>query len=249
VSRRRNPRKLPPIGNDGSECPYCFTPLEPRPGRKKKCPHCGEYIYVRKRPSDGRRVLLTEAQVEELEEQWSIANGRHEEYVAKRQQWEKAKRHLTRAGVEPSKDMVEFHLYSEEAMRHAKLGNMAEYRDAQMGMATVLEREGRAEAALSKYLGVWYMDLNGPGLMSITDALGRRVPLSGGSPWRPSRSRRPDPRFVKRVRELVAECGLDGSQVKQAFMHAAEAVQCVHPPTPPDEAWRQLAKDLLPPPA
>lgn len=29
-------------------CPYCFVELEKRPTRKKKCPHCEEYIYVRK---------------------------------------------------------------------------------------------------------------------------------------------------------------------------------------------------------
>lgn len=29
-------------------CPYCNNPLEKKPTRKKKCPSCGEYIYVKK---------------------------------------------------------------------------------------------------------------------------------------------------------------------------------------------------------
>ena len=31
----------------GPKCPYCSGELEKKPGRKKKCPHCGEYIYIR----------------------------------------------------------------------------------------------------------------------------------------------------------------------------------------------------------
>jgi hypothetical protein len=38
------------------KCPYCKVLLERKPSRKKKCPHCSEYIFVRK----GK--LLTELQ-------------------------------------------------------------------------------------------------------------------------------------------------------------------------------------------
>ena len=31
----------------GPKCPCCSAELEKKPGRKKKCPHCGEYIYIR----------------------------------------------------------------------------------------------------------------------------------------------------------------------------------------------------------
>jgi hypothetical protein len=34
-------------------CPYCGVILEPRPKRKKKCPHCAQYVFVR------RGTLLT----------------------------------------------------------------------------------------------------------------------------------------------------------------------------------------------
>ena len=39
-------------------CPYCGFTLEPRPRRKKKCPHCGEPIFVR------QGNLLTQEQAE-----------------------------------------------------------------------------------------------------------------------------------------------------------------------------------------
>ncbi len=32
---------------DDALCPYCSGLLEKAPARKKKCPHCGNYMYVR----------------------------------------------------------------------------------------------------------------------------------------------------------------------------------------------------------
>ena len=42
-------------------CPYCRGKLEKKPTRKKKCPHCSEFIMVRK------GELYTEKQVEEIQ--------------------------------------------------------------------------------------------------------------------------------------------------------------------------------------
>ena len=35
-------------GTKADECPNCRQPLEVRPKRKSKCPHCGKFILVRK---------------------------------------------------------------------------------------------------------------------------------------------------------------------------------------------------------
>jgi hypothetical protein len=50
-----------------AKCPYCNTPLDPVPTRKKKCPSCGEFIYVRTRPSDNQRILVTEEDAKSLD--------------------------------------------------------------------------------------------------------------------------------------------------------------------------------------
>lgn len=49
-------------------CPYCKQILDAQPQRKKKCAHCGEYIYVR-RPSSGNgsKVLVTEEGANEID--------------------------------------------------------------------------------------------------------------------------------------------------------------------------------------
>jgi DNA-directed RNA polymerase subunit RPC12/RpoP len=50
-----------------TRCPYCSAPLDTAPARKKKCPSCGQFIYVRTRPSDNQRILVTEEDAKSLD--------------------------------------------------------------------------------------------------------------------------------------------------------------------------------------
>jgi hypothetical protein len=59
------------IGRLDNVCPNCEVALAKRPGSKSKCQHCGGFIFVRTRPFDRRRVLLTEAEVTTLEAEWT----------------------------------------------------------------------------------------------------------------------------------------------------------------------------------
>ena len=68
----RTPRpELSEIGRLDSVCPYCDETLERRPERKTECPHCHKPIFVRSRPFDRQRVLLTEQQTLQIEAEWS----------------------------------------------------------------------------------------------------------------------------------------------------------------------------------
>ena len=75
VRRRTNSGTPPPvlseIGRLDSTCPSCEQPLPKRPERKTACPHCGEWIFVRSRPLDRQRVLLTGQQTTQIEAEWS----------------------------------------------------------------------------------------------------------------------------------------------------------------------------------
>lgn len=64
------------IGRLDAVCPYCDAPLEEKPGGKKKCPHCGDYIYVMARPFDDERVSVTAEQRQILSEEWSYRHMR-----------------------------------------------------------------------------------------------------------------------------------------------------------------------------
>jgi len=68
------PSQFTAIGNIDAICPYCGNRLEKKPGRKKKCPHCGNFIHVRTRPLDNQKVLVTEKQMEAINEQWGIVH-------------------------------------------------------------------------------------------------------------------------------------------------------------------------------
>lgn len=57
------------IDNETS-CPYCNEILKPKPKRKKKCPFCGNYIYVRTSPTTRKKLLLTEQGTKDIEKEW-----------------------------------------------------------------------------------------------------------------------------------------------------------------------------------
>ena len=59
--------ELSDIGQIEDVCPYCEQQLLKRPERKASCPHCRSAIFVRIRPFDQRRVLLTEEQARQVE--------------------------------------------------------------------------------------------------------------------------------------------------------------------------------------
>lgn len=48
-------------------CPYCKTSLNKFPSRKTKCPHCNNYILVRKLNDSRHKTLVTEEQSQKIE--------------------------------------------------------------------------------------------------------------------------------------------------------------------------------------
>lgn len=58
---------------------------------------------MRTRPSDHQQVLVTEAQAEEIQEQWSIVHGTHDAFLAQKQRRVEEKANLAiRLGREPT---------------------------------------------------------------------------------------------------------------------------------------------------
>jgi len=67
--------KYETLGNTEPVCPYCAKPLDKMPGRKTKCPFCANYMYVRTRPADKKRVVVTEQDAAKINEQWMVEHG------------------------------------------------------------------------------------------------------------------------------------------------------------------------------
>lgn len=127
------------LGNPHNACPNCGAELARRPGRKARCPHCGSFIYVRTRPLDRQRVLLTESDAETVQRQWGLLG------MALR----------VPEGTE-SADLIQ------QLAEHAARSKWGLYRNAKLYLSGLAESEFRWRDAFRGYLEVCYIDLNGP---------------------------------------------------------------------------------------
>lgn len=92
------------IGNLDAVCSYCNATLDKKPGAKKRCPHCGEYIYVMTRPLDDERVLVTAEQRQTLSQEWSYRHMRERWSAEWLETYDRAEAALSRQfGFAPSR--------------------------------------------------------------------------------------------------------------------------------------------------
>jgi hypothetical protein len=208
------------------------------PGRKKKCPGCGKFIYVRTRPQDNARILVRDNQLLAVEEQWAIANGTHAQFVAAQQQKHAAASYLRlRLGREPSENEVKWVLLTEELAANAKEKQWGLYRNTRFEMAELLGKENKPVNALDYLLGVCYLDLNGPfncGGLNDPELL-RNYP-----PFNPSKGDLA-PGIIARVQELMEGLELTPAEIESRFMEVAIGLaKSVSLPLPPGDAWNKL---------
>jgi mannitol/fructose-specific phosphotransferase system IIA component (Ntr-type) len=61
---------------ESNKCPFCYVSLEKIPLKKKKCPHCGNYIYVRTEPTNRKKILVTKEQASQIDLEWKMLTGK-----------------------------------------------------------------------------------------------------------------------------------------------------------------------------
>ena len=110
-----------------AECPYCKKALDKIPNRKIKCPHCGEFMYVRTRPKDNARVVVVKAEADKIEEEWARIHD-HDRFFARgpsrKEKFEKERERLRKVfGKEPSERDVIWGILNKEIGEHAQPGN------------------------------------------------------------------------------------------------------------------------------
>lgn len=245
---------LRPVGHDDGKCPYCSTALTKLPRQKRACEHCGQIIYPRRRPFDGKVALFREGELDQLEEQRAIAYGRYDDYLAERQRRERTRSQLRhKFGGEPSECDIEWAILHDESMRHASTPAFGLYRNTRLNMAHLLEAAGRQADSLDLWLELMCLDLNGVSNMPVlsADELQFHKQVSrelGRSPAHGPFSlefANPIAAFVWKVIEIAELRGLDRDQLRTLFIRVYERTpghQLM--PLNADATWARLASLL-----
>lgn len=232
-------REFDRIGIKESVCPYCGVELDKKPSRKKKCPDCGNYIFVRTSPIDRSKILIKENEIDIIEEQWSIVNGVHDEYLKEKIKIENERQKLeTKFGSPPSENDVKWALLNNDLLKNVRNGDWGLYRNNKYSMAEILRKENKLQNALMFYMEVCYLDLNGPNNIGGIKEYGVE-PFSLEDAFLA-------PGIVKRVKILVNKLSLDPEEAKGVFIKIAHKVEKnMKLPLSPKLAWNKIENELL----
>lgn len=226
-----------------AECPNCHKVLSKIPGAKTKCPHCGEFIFVRTQPKDNVRVVVTKAEADKIDEEWTIVAGTHDIFVAEKEEFAKEKEILRKrfGGKEPSDNDVKWGLLNKQLIEHAKNGDWGLYRNSRFQMAEILRGEMKLKEALQTYLEVCYLDLNGPnntGGMNDSELL-KEFPSFDVTLGLIA------PDIVDRVRILIKKLNITIDDVKEIFLkHNQRIYENLKLPVNLENAWEKLEIEL-----
>ncbi|HTW93138.1 MAG TPA: hypothetical protein VMH22_15725 [bacterium] len=223
------------------------------PTRKKKCPTCGEFMYVRTRPSDRKKVVVTKNQANAIEEQW--AHYHQDQAMARltsHPDYSAAARRLRRTlGREPTADESKLEISLREAARHRRKHDWGLYRNSVLDAATALQTLGRADESLRKHLEVCYLDVNGPqNCGGIPENLGDEY-----APFDPNTPAAVPARGVllaaidlgcKLCQDpLEPDLGCDMDKLRDMFLSvAAETQRDLRLPVTPEVAWGNINAEL-----
>ncbi|MCX6741214.1 MAG: hypothetical protein NTY61_02335 [Candidatus Parcubacteria bacterium] len=143
-----------------AECPNCHKALAKVPGSKTKCPYCGKFMFVRTRPKDNARVVVTEEGANKIDEDWTIVGGMQDIFVAEKEEFEKEKEILRRrpGGREYSDNDVKWSLLNKHLIEYIKNGDWGLYRNARYQMAEILRGEMKLKDAFQTNFEVCYLD-------------------------------------------------------------------------------------------
>jgi len=234
--------KYETLGNTEPVCPYCAKPLDKMPGRKTKCPFCANYMYVRTRPADKKRVVVTEQDAAKINEQWMVETGTYEAHLETKAEFEAEKAALARKfGREPSDNDVMWSLRNKHSLEQAKQGDWGLYRNTRFSMAEQLRRDGRQRPALNMYLEVSYLDANGPrnlGGMSNHATLKEYPPFSRDDAFQA-------PGIIGQITRLVNGLDMSQTDLKEAFMTITNRLHTnMKLPVSPEQGWQDLVSEL-----
>lgn len=162
------------IGVTTANCPYCNVELKKFPGRKTKCKNCGNFIYVRTRPADNKKILIKEEEKISIEGEWAKRNGVYDIFLERKNEFESVKQELIkkRNTTNITDNDVNWVLYQNKRLNAANLNQWADYGFYTEQMADILYDEKKYLPALAHYIETEYFRIccggNADGFMSKT---------------------------------------------------------------------------------
>jgi DNA-directed RNA polymerase subunit RPC12/RpoP len=230
------------VGITTPNCPHCEAELDKFPGRKKKCPGCGEFIFVRTRPTDSKRILVTEEEAELVEEYWAIKNGTHSAFLADKAEREAVSKKLGGGGEPASKAAVDLSMCQKELKTHAGKHDWGLYRNAQFGVSEAHGKLGNDLEALKTALLVSYIDCNGPN--NCGDFSDDPDEMADDPPFNLDMAILA-PGQISQVAKFAKKLSLDEGQVETLFMEVARDFSIMPKlPQSPEGAWALVRTEL-----
>lgn len=234
----KKPPELQKIGIEEAVCPYCGVELKKKPTRKKKCPDCNNYIFVRTSPLDKSKILITEDEIDLIEEQWAIYNGTYDDYLDQKKKFECDREKLTKKfGSTASENDVKWSLLNEELLSNVKNGDWGLYRNTKFALAKILVKEERYKDALLLYLEICYLDLNGPnntGGMKDSHFPPFSIDMAFLAPG-----------IVKKTSKMIKVLNLDKTEVENLFFRISNKLEKnLKLPVSPKKVWVRISNEL-----
>lgn len=149
------------IGITTPNCPYCGIELNKFPGRKTKCKNCNNFIYVRTRPFDNKKILIKEDEILAVQIEWEKKNGTYEIRQQERDEFEIVRQELMqkRNSTIISDNDIKWVLYQQKRLKYANSKDWYNYGLCTEKMAQVLFDEKKYKSALEHYLEAEYFSM------------------------------------------------------------------------------------------
>lgn len=158
-----------------SVCPYCGFKLVKSPLKKTKCPNCHNYIYVRTNYVTKEKMLLTEGQVNKLEnerDEIETKLGAEKTALSSYDIWiefKKAKEELEKEDKKIEDLDIIWGILNKKQTEYAQQNDWGLFRNTRYEMFVLLNAERRFQEAIRMALEVCYYDINGPNNVSGID--------------------------------------------------------------------------------
>lgn len=225
-----------PIGIDRPSCPYCGHDFGKMPQRKASCSACNKVYYSRKRPTDDVKVLLTEQEAVEHDDQCALLECVHEARIPDSTLNGIVSDLNRELGRTPSTSELLIRQLQNQAEGYASEWKWGLYRNARLRTGDAVLRQRNFIEALSIFLEVCLLDLNGPRNCASSDPkLRKKYPA-----FEPSRASLP-PAIVGRVTDAALPLRLTTDDVELRFKTlGASVAKRLGLPKRIDQAWTEL---------